>query len=446
MSGNIKYIGEKTPEVKPLPTSGYISQSNSDGKDAALNKFILSFTQEGSFGSKNTKTEMEREFPQLSNILAEQGADAVKQKLQVKQEPANNKDCSVFTVSKTPDVQIEQSQHIISAPATSEEETQSNLNNITGVLEHLQNDSKESNSSKADETSSLKELVQLLEVQVQSLKQAQRSGVITQTVPEITTSNKLTTAANELAFSLIGTQREFINDKVPEFLEEVLDRLKDFEEKNVGLESQIKDLKSQRKDVRALEAQILALNTTIESLNQVIGFDKKLFQSPTNKLLDESHKATEGLLEESIANEEARKAMDQSSGDKAEQSPKLKKKNAQKVSNSVVSNIDETELEKSTTRIKSEILRLAEIYYSKDKETKDKNMKIITARLNQSRNNTINTLSLILEGAKKNKFIEGGSNASRRKRLKSRKPHSYKNKNKTKTRRYRKRSFTRRRK
>jgi hypothetical protein len=101
MSGNIKYIGEGSDKtVKPLPTSGYISQSNSDGKDAALNKFISSFTQEGSFGTKNTKTEMVNAFPDLSKVLESKGPDAVKQKLQVKQEPANSKDCSVFTVSE----------------------------------------------------------------------------------------------------------------------------------------------------------------------------------------------------------------------------------------------------------------------------------------------------------------------------------------------------------
>ena len=101
MSGNIKYIGELDKQTaKPLPTKGMFSRSNSDGKDAALNKFISSFTQESSFGTKNTKTEMEREFPELSKVLKDEGPEAVKKKLQVKQEPANNKDCSVFTVSK----------------------------------------------------------------------------------------------------------------------------------------------------------------------------------------------------------------------------------------------------------------------------------------------------------------------------------------------------------
>lgn len=499
MSGNIKYIGEGSDKtVKPLPTSGYISQSNSDGKDAALNKFISSFTQEGSFGTKNTKTEMVAAFPELSQILTKDGPEEVKKKLQVKQEPANSKDCSVFTVSeKSSDLSTDalgqpvnevssqqtinqlksenkelkrqlHSQHL-NVPATTEEK-EANVKNITDLVKELQE-----NSQAAEKISGIEELVQELETQVQILEQTPASGnpstSSTQTGPGIVESKELTDAANNLTqavnsehlttreknlFGIIGTQKEFVYIKVNNLLSEVLSKLTEFENKNADLEAQNVDLKSQIKDVRALNAQILALNTTIDSLTQVIGFDKsidksihkKLYESQ-NPLLAESLKAkeyAESVMNEVRSSDARRQEMEQDRGTKPQQPSKVKNEEKQMpirgIINPVVRSIDETELKKG--KIKDEIIRLAETYYSKDMSTKERNMNRLKAELNQRKNNNTDELQIILNAANKGKFIEGGSKASRRKRFRSRKAKSHKKK--TKTRRYRKRSFTRRRK
>lgn len=490
MSGNIKYIGEKTQVVKPLPTSGYLSQSNSDGKEAALDKFVSSFTQEGSFGTKNTKTEMVAAFPELSQILTKDGPDAVKRKLQVKQEPANNKDCSVFTVSeKSSDLstdalgqpvnEVSSQQTInqlkseneelkrqlrsqpLSVPATTEEK-EANVKNITDLVEKLQE-----SSQAAEKISDIKELVKEIETQVQILEQTPTSGnsstSSTQTGPGIVESKELTDAANKLTqavksedlttreknlFGIIGTQKEFVDKKVNNFLSEVLSKLTEFENKNADLEAQNVDLKSQIKDVRALDAQILALKTTIESLTQVIGFDKsidkKLYESQ-NPLLAESLKAKEyadSVMNDVRSSDARQQEMEQARGTKPQQPSKVKKEEKLPGKNPVVRSIDEMEIEKK--RIREEIMRLAETYYIRDPKTKEKNMNRLKRELNEGKNNNIEELKLILNGAKQNKFIEGGSKASRRKRFRSRKAKAHKNK--TKTRRYRKRSFTRRRK
>jgi hypothetical protein len=233
----------------------------------------------------------------------------------------------------------------------------------------------------------------------------------------------------------------------------------DLQKTNMDLEETINSMKTLLETTAQTRKQVSQTDfkpTTVEIMEKAdTAFDESDYDPLTVETLEKSGialleaKNIIAEFEKQAKNEEAIQAIDQSSRDKAEQPPKPnleKKKIVPKVSNAVVRSYDETESEKN--RIRSEILRLAEIYYRKDMETKDKKMKIITSQLNQSRNNTIDTLSLILKEAKKDKFIDGGSKASRRhgKRIKSHKPHSYKNKNKTKTRRYRKRSFTRRRK
>lgn len=98
MSGNIKYIGENNSTPTQLPTSGFgFSISNSDGKDNALKKFASSFTD------NKTKQSMATDFsPQLVQNITENATNVPKleEVLQVKQTPLNDKDCSVYTISK----------------------------------------------------------------------------------------------------------------------------------------------------------------------------------------------------------------------------------------------------------------------------------------------------------------------------------------------------------
>jgi len=102
MSGNIKFINKKNEKIQ-LPSKGewgnYFSREKTSGKDNALLKFANSFVQE------RTKDVMENEFPDLANNIIQNKDDVVKlkKKLIVQQEPADDKNCSVYTISRKPD-------------------------------------------------------------------------------------------------------------------------------------------------------------------------------------------------------------------------------------------------------------------------------------------------------------------------------------------------------
>lgn len=122
MSGNIKYIG-KNKTVIQLPTSGFgFSVSNSDGTANALKKFASSFTD------NKTKASMINNFTSdntLVNTITENvnNSNVLNNVLHVEQTPLNNKDCSVFTVSKKPE--------------GTEHSRESDMSDSRNVIEHL---------------------------------------------------------------------------------------------------------------------------------------------------------------------------------------------------------------------------------------------------------------------------------------------------------------------
>ena len=108
MSGNIKYIGKNNNTATQLPTSGFgFSVSNSDGKENALKKFASSFTD------NKTKESMINSFTSengLVDIITKNANNpkVLNNVLEVKQTPLNNKDCSVYTVSKKSEADLGQ--------------------------------------------------------------------------------------------------------------------------------------------------------------------------------------------------------------------------------------------------------------------------------------------------------------------------------------------------
>jgi hypothetical protein len=103
MSGNIKFINNKNEKIQ-LPSKGewgkYFSRDKTAGKDNALLKFADSFVEE------RTKDVMEKEFPDLANDIIKNKDSVVKlnTKLLVQQEAADDKNCSVYTISRKPEI------------------------------------------------------------------------------------------------------------------------------------------------------------------------------------------------------------------------------------------------------------------------------------------------------------------------------------------------------
>lgn len=104
MSGNIKFIGETSPETVQLPTSGmggiFGRQSNTKGADNALIKFADSFTE------AKTKDQMMAAFPSLGpkipgkEISKPDRLNILKELLMVESVPKDDQDCSTFIVEK----------------------------------------------------------------------------------------------------------------------------------------------------------------------------------------------------------------------------------------------------------------------------------------------------------------------------------------------------------
>jgi len=102
MSGNIKFIGEKSQETVQLPSKGmggfFGKQSNTKGADNALIKFADSFSEE------KTKNQMEAAFPNLAQQIPGKNMDAsarlstLKNLLTVTSKPKDDEDCSIFIV------------------------------------------------------------------------------------------------------------------------------------------------------------------------------------------------------------------------------------------------------------------------------------------------------------------------------------------------------------
>jgi hypothetical protein len=430
MSGNIKYIGEKTPEVKPLPTKGYVSQSNSNGKDAALNKFILSFTQEGSLGTKNTKTEMEREFPQLSKILAEQGADAVKQKLQVKQEPADNRDCSVFTISKkTP---IESSVENSGSPMLVREDNGEEINSLKEENQQLKEQTLIQTNEMAQKLDEMlnKKQVEIAELQLQlQLKQEGEKDVVLLLEKEI----KLLKLFDD-KMDLYRLRNE-IGTKVNMDLQKTINSMKTLLETTKQTREQVS-----QSDFQPTTAVIKEKSDTPLSQSD--------FQPITVEIMEKADTAL--LVGKNIIAEFEK----QSKNEKAAAEPPIvvelpsvapptaeMKNNAAKTV-SKTKTISEKQKLTFVNDFKKELIEMTSQI--------DKNAK--TFVLNSIEIDSLdvkfkNALDLYkkIHNVKPPDF-NGGKSRRHGKRIKSHKPHSYKNKNKTKTKRCRKRSSTRRRK
>lgn len=427
MSGNIKYIGKNNNTATQLPTSGFgFSVSNSDGKENALKKFASSFTD------NKTKESMINSFTSengLVDIITKNANNpkVLNNVLEVKQTPLNNKDCSVFTISPI-NSSIENS--VSTNPLSSE-----------GLL--VRDNGEEINSLK-EENHQLKE---------QTLRQ---TNEMAQKMNEML--NKKQVEIAELQ-SQLQLKQEGEKDVVL-LLEKEVKLLKLFEDKmdlyrlrneigtkvNMDLQKTINSMKTLLETTKQTREQVSQSDFQPSTVEIDTALSQSDFQPTTVEIME---KADTALLEAENIIAEFEK---QSKNEEAAAEPpivvamQLPKNVAKTVSSNKKTKTisEEQRLTILAEQIKEEIIRLAtEFYSSVDEKQKRTSMKKLDSEL--ALVNDIPLLQKRLKEAKKNIFINnGGSKASRRKRLKSRKPRALKNK--TKTRRYRKRSFTRRRK
>lgn len=424
MSGNIKYIGETNNSTPTqLPTSGFgFSISNSDGKDNALKKFASSFTD------NKTKESMIHNFTSENSLVDTITQNANNPKvlnnvLDVKQTPLNDKDCSVYTISRKTENRFSPN------PSSSEgllnsEETLMPTNEVEQKL-------KEMLDKKQVE---IAELQSQLQSQLQ-LKQEGYEDLVLKLEKEIALLKLFEDEMN--LYSLyrlrneIGTKVNMVGTKVNMDLQETINSMKTL----------LETTKQTREQVSQSEVQPTTTVEIKEKADTALSQSDLIMEKSNTALFEAQNIIAE--FEKQSKNEEAN--MEQPivvPRQLPSVAPQRNIKAAKAVSSkNKTKTISEEQKQTFVNFFETELLQM-------DKNQIDKYTKKFV--LNSIQQDSLddkfkNALELYrkIHNSMPPEFT-GGKSHRHGKRLNSRKPRAFKNK--TKTRRYRKRSFTRRRK
>jgi len=263
MSGNIKYIGENTNEAKPLPSSGMFKRSNSVGKNEALDKFIKSLKEDGSVGfpykNRNTKTEMVAAFPILSQISDE---NDLKKAFNVDQTPADNKDCSVYTISKKTPIESSLENSVSTNPLVSREGLLDNgkeINSLIAENQQLREKNAELETHKNNSTAHLQSQIQDLTRQYEVDTRALVAQHETLTKEQTSTLKKqledrYDVQKHVLIHDLTLRLETQSKEHKDELLQQVLNTTNEIQKKGNAFEAQIRQLN----DLKSLLEQMVS--------------------------------------------------------------------------------------------------------------------------------------------------------------------------------------------